>query len=272
MPVPKLLGPNRMFIFRHAERVDATFGQHWIRCSFDKEGNYERKNLNMPSSLPKRGGGPEKFNKDSPITMMGQFQSKLTGEGMREEGVRISHAFSSPSLRCVETAKHILEGIGANGSVGIRVEPGLFEWMAWAKGRLPDWIPPSDMADYGLGVDRSYKYFEHPDNLPLQETAEDYYRRSYKVIKKIAESVPSNSGLDILVLAHAGSLDALTRMLIGQLPRSAQELTKFTQQVSYVGCCMLEEIRGKGWQLAPPPFWTLVHGPNKKFDWRDMAL
>ncbi|KAI6655504.1 Ubiquitin-associated and SH3 domain-containing protein B-like [Oopsacas minuta] len=270
-PVPKPQGPNRIFIFRHAERVDATFGQNWIRCSFDKEGNYERKNLNMPISLPKREGGPEKYNKDSPITMMGQFQSRITGEGMRDEGVRITHAFSSPSLRCVQTAQHILEGIGAERSVGINVEPGLFEWMAWARGKIPDWMKPEDLLISGLNVDRSYKYIEHPNNLSLEERADDYYRRSYDVIRKIIHYIPSNTASDVLILAHAGSLDALSRMLIGQLPRSAQELTQYTQQVPYAGCCMLEEAEG-GWKLTPPPFNTLIHGPNKKFDWRDMML
>ena len=260
-----------MFIFRHAERVDATFGPNWIRSSFDKEGSYDRKNLNMPLSLPKRAGGPEMYNKDSPITMMGQFQARLTGEGMREEGVRLTHAFSSPSLRCVQTAQHILEGIGAEGSVTIKIEPGLFEWMAWAKGKVPDWMKPEDMVMSGFTVDKSYKFIEHPDNLPPAERADDYYRRSYDVIRKIVHSVPSNSAQDILLLAHAGSLDALSRMIIGQLPRSAQELTRFTQQVPYVGCCMLEEVEGS-WRLSPPPFNTLVHGPNKKFDWRDMML
>ena len=270
-PVPKPQGPNRIFIFRHAERVDATFGQNWIRCSFDKGGNYDRKNLNMPISLPKREGGPERYNKDSPITIIGQFQSRITGEGMRDEGVRITHAFSSPSLRCVETAHNILEGIGAEGSVRIKVEPGLFEWMAWARGKLPDWMKLDEMAISGLNVDQGYKYIEHPENLPLEERADDYYRRSYHVIKKITQCVPSNSATDILVLAHAGSLDSLSRMVVGQLPRSAQELTRYTQQVPYVGCCMLEEAEG-GWKLAPPPFSTLIHGPNKKFDWRDMML
>ena len=270
-PVPKPQGPNRIFIFRHSERVDATFGNNWIRCSFDKAGNYERKNLNMPISLPKREGGPERYNKDSPITMIGQFQSRITGEGMREEGVRITQAFSSPSLRCVQTAHHILEGIGAEGSVRIKVEPGLFEWMAWSRGKLPDWMMLDEMGISGLNVDQGYKYIEHPESLPLEERADDYYRRSYHVMKKITQSVPSNSAIDIIVMAHAGSLDALSRMLVGQLPRAAQDLTRYTQQVPYVGCCMLEEAEGS-WKLAPPPFNTLVHGPNKKFDWRDMML
>lgn len=268
-PVPKPTGPNRIFIFRHSERVDAIFGAQWIQYSFDQEGEYERKNINMPRNIPKRK--PEKFNKDSPITMMGQYQARLTGEAMKDEGIRVSIVYTSPSLRCVETAHFLLQGLSVEDQVKICIEPGLFEWLTWTQGQFPDWIEADELNHNNFNINVSYDPKVRQETLDLKERAEEYYKRSYQVMQTLIKTLQPNTAQDVMIIAHAGSLDALSRMITGQLARNAQELTKLTREVPYVGCCCIEEVSPGNWELTPPPFPTLMHGPNKSFDWRNLS-
>lgn len=60
---------------------------------------------------------------DTPLTMRGCFQARLTGEALQEKG--ITQIFCSPVLRCVQTAAEISKIIG----VPIKIEPGVMETL-----------------------------------------------------------------------------------------------------------------------------------------------
>lgn len=255
---------RRLFIVRHAERVDFTFGD-WISFCFDKSGNYKRSNLNMPESVPDRTGGPRDFFKDCPLTKIGLYQATLTGEAMKKSGIVFSHVFCSPSLRCIETCAAILKASG-NYHTLINVEPGLFEWLAWYHDGMPKWMTLQEMKSFGFNICMDYKPVITVEELQGKlEPSEQYYMRSLCTTETILKkSAPT--GKTILLVGHAATLDTCTRQLIGNPPRNGQDLQSLVYHIPYCSVAMAEEQDGK-WKLAEPPFPSLMHSNNARFDW-----
>ena len=71
---------------------------------------------------------------------------------MREQGIRIHHMFASPVLRCIQTANAILQRMG-DFNTKIKVEHGLFEWLAWCLWEVPMFMFAEDMVKFSLQVD-----------------------------------------------------------------------------------------------------------------------
>ncbi|XP_049598309.1 ubiquitin-associated and SH3 domain-containing protein B isoform X2 [Syngnathus scovelli] len=180
------LSKMRLFVCRHGERMDVVFGKHWVTQCFDAKGRYVRSNLNMPSSLPTRSNGHRDYDKDCPITVFGSSQARLVGEALLESHTTIDFVYCSPSLRCVQTAQHILQGLQQEGKTKIRVEPGLFEWTKWVSGTcLPTWIPPTELAAANLSVDTTYRPHVPVNKLVVSESYDTYISRSFQVTREI---------------------------------------------------------------------------------------
>ncbi len=70
---------------------------------------------------------------DPPLTPLGFLQAEATGDALcAEPSLRVEAIFTSPFLRCVQTASAIASRLGG---VPLRVEPGLSEWLN------PSWFP-----------------------------------------------------------------------------------------------------------------------------------
>ncbi|KAG8189917.1 hypothetical protein JTE90_009062 [Oedothorax gibbosus] len=261
---------RQLYIMRHAERADFTFnhGRHgtaWIHKCFDEQDNYIRTNLNMPLSV--RKGSPKDYAYDSPLTRIGLLQATFAGEAMKSRNVKFSHVFSSPSLRCMETCRKVLEASDQT-HLPIHVEPGLFEWLHWySSDEMPKWMSPEEMKENGFKVSENYiPVMNETEILGGKETTcEEYYERNFKVASHVLQKYSGN----ILFVGHSATLDACSRQLVGQQPRSKiGDMLNCITKVSYSAIAVVELISGSQWKLIEPPILPLTHLKNAAFDWK----
>ncbi|KAL3288123.1 hypothetical protein HHI36_002572 [Cryptolaemus montrouzieri] len=255
---------RRLFIMRHGERIDFVFGS-WIPYCFDEAGNYVRMDLNMPLSIPARKSGPKGYLHDSPITNIGLFQARSIGETFKEKNVCINHVYCSPSYRCLQTCDSFLQGLGKKNEIKIRVEPTLFEWVAWYPEGRPEWMSKEELLAAGFNIDTEYvPFMEENEIRESKETCENYYSRSAALTNKVISSHPSGN---ILMVGHASTLDTCSRDLLQGGSRDSDSLFKIVQKIPY---CSLVELsyNDNGWNCTEPPCPPITHCTNNRFDWK----
>ncbi|XP_014678843.1 PREDICTED: protein UBASH3A homolog [Priapulus caudatus] len=262
---------RRLYVMRHGERVDFTFGgDWWIETCFDAAGNYVRVDANLPRALPRRRGGPHDYDRDAPLTEIGLTQARLVGDSLRFGGGTVAHAYVSPSLRCVQTADALLRALGVRDRVPLRVEPALFEWMGWYKARRATFMTPAEFADAGYNVDVAYCALVDERQLATAETLADYYARSERATRHaVAHAAAEGAGGDVLLVAHAASLEVNTRGLLGLQPRTYSALSRIMNGTPYCSLAALEEgsSASAAWSLVQPPCMPVTHMSNPEFDW-----
>ncbi|XP_049280065.1 protein UBASH3A homolog isoform X4 [Anopheles funestus] len=270
---------RKVYLMRHGERIDFTFGT-WVPYCFDEAGNYVRKDLNMPKTLPDRK--PSLWQRDSPLTNVGRYQALLVGEGMKDAGVHIEKVYCSPSFRCIQTATSVLEGLGLKATLPICIEPGLFEWLAWYQDGIPEWLSNEELiaADYNIATD--YKPMTTAEDLKehFHEKLGDFYCRN----SDIAESIISTTEGNVLIVGHATTLDTCSRFIIGEKIRSTNDMGRIMQKVSYCSLAVMEsdgtattadadtknKVKGY-WKLAVPPCDPVTHTNNNRFDYKVLS-
>ncbi|XP_059020785.1 ubiquitin-associated and SH3 domain-containing protein A isoform X4 [Mustela lutreola] len=147
-----------VLVVRHGERVDQIFGKSWLQQCSTPDGKYYRPDLNFPYSLPRRRNGIKDFENDPPLSSCGIFQSRMAGEALLDSGIRVTAAFTSPALRCVQTARHILEELKLEKRIKIRVEPGIFEWTKWESGKTtPALMTLDELKEANFNVSTEYR-------------------------------------------------------------------------------------------------------------------
>ena len=175
---------RRVFLFRHAERIDRVFPS-WCRQA-NVNGSYLPYNFNQPRTLPKRRGGLPAYEIDPPITEIGKSIAQLTGEALRQLRNPICAIYSSPAFRCIETAQIIAAHIG-DADLKIRIEPGLFDWYSLYDEK-PIFMSTLELTDAGFKVAKNYRKIVSKQtllkNFYKEKGVNDYYHRAQDVIQK----------------------------------------------------------------------------------------
>uniref|UniRef100_A0A183FG21 GST N-terminal domain-containing protein n=1 Tax=Heligmosomoides polygyrus TaxID=6339 RepID=A0A183FG21_HELPZ len=159
----------------HGETVDEVFPQ-WTRLSFHS-GKYRPYDLNMPAVIPKR---PIKYYKnDPPLTEYGGLTAEFMGHGIKMAGYKPEVIFSSPELRCVQTAAAISHAFGKPEPM-IHIEPALAEWVQINPNSASEWLT---LAGLGYPICGG----QEATQLPKRESPEDYSRRLTNFFKSISQ-------------------------------------------------------------------------------------
>lgn len=257
---------QKLLIMRHGERLDFTFPK-WTNHCFTSDGSYCRLDLNMPNMLPKRIADnriyPWRF--DTPITNVGLHQARLTGEMLRERQIEIEFVFCSPSYRCLQTARSVLNGMDIQDKIKIRLEPALFEWCAWYTD-IPKFFTQQELIEAGFNIDLNYQPIISSDNLQKHyknESILDFYHRNH-LVSDYADKLLKNC----LIVAHAANLETNSRILLGGKPHRVEKIREITAHIPYCSLLTLEKTKSHRWYVAGSSVYPLTHSRNFHFDWR----
>lgn len=250
--------------------MDFAFGSSWIPYSFKDSVNYVRTDLNMPETLPPRET-VEEWEKDSPLTTIGNFQASLVGSSLKAFGMNFSHVFVSPSYRCLQTATAVVEAMGLENELPLNVEHGLFEWLGWYESGLPKFLTESERAVI-FNVNEDYKPIISRTELVAieKESLDEFYERNANATSEILSKSGGEQEHcgDVLIVGHATNLDTCTRKLTGKEPRKRGDLRNLLMKVPYLAAIAMEQTGDSSYKLIEPPCLTLTHNSCSNFDWR----
>lgn len=137
----------------------------------------------------------------------------------KEKQFRIDYCYSSPALRCVQTAMKLLEGAQLQQQIKIRfdlvlhllslildpddfsIEPGLFECTGWYP-KLPRFLTKKEFIENKYLIEKNHQALL--DLVPFESEFE-YYHRSHAVTKAILHLHEQEDDLQILFVGKIES-------------------------------------------------------------------
>lgn len=128
----------------------------------------------------------------------------------------------------------------------IRLELGLFECASWYAQSPISFMSYQELMSSGLNIDTQYR--SYTKNLRASESEYQYYERSKNTMKKLFK-LHRKTGGNILIVAHAPSLEVLTRDLMNGQPRP-EHLTDLASKVDYCSMTIIDrDPSSKSWQF-----------------------
>ena len=170
---------------------------------------------------------------DTPLSSYGVRQARLLGERLAAE--KIAHIFSSPFLRCVETANEIAELL----DLPIQIEWGLCEWLH------PDWFSARPKT---LPIETLAQRFPRIDTRCPSRTQVSYPETEAALLRRSGDTVTdliAQVSEDLLIVGHAASVWGASARLL----RSRESGDSAVPYI--VPCCSLIKLtrQKRGWVL-----------------------
>jgi phosphohistidine phosphatase SixA len=132
------------------------------------------------------------------------------------------------------------------GQTPIRIELGLFECSAWYAQTPINFMSDQELVNSGFNIDTRYQ--SQVKNLRSTENEYGYYDRSKETMKKLIR-LHRKTGGTVLLVAHAPSLEVLTRHLMNGQPRPAQ-LLDLAGRVGYCSMTIVDaNPASNSWQF-----------------------
>ncbi|KAE9416062.1 hypothetical protein Angca_002308, partial [Angiostrongylus cantonensis] len=126
-------------IVSHGETIAEVFPQ-WLRLAWKRGHYYHAYDLNMPSLIPNRP--MEHFRYDPPLSEHGYLSAEVAGHSIKVARYEPFQIYSSPELRCVQTASAIIQAF-APTTIQICIEPSLADWVQFTPQDISkQWLSP----------------------------------------------------------------------------------------------------------------------------------
>ena len=214
----RLIHKPRIIIMRHSERLDTVLqNNHWPHDVFIN-GIYSPNVTQMLTVLPLRPD-PSEYSWDTPLSRDGRAHAHQLGEYFRSLGLIPHRVYTSPAMRCVQTADAVLDGLGIHAQMPLRLDLALHEET---KRELPIQTPEF-FASAGYFIDMNYRPSLHPSQSRLiaNESRGAYYQRMSHILKRIKNKLISQN-MDasvsrypptVLVVTHRHCVTLLAELL-----------------------------------------------------------
>jgi broad specificity phosphatase PhoE len=164
---------------------------------------------------------------DPPLSEDGFIEAKELGQRLKSES--ISHIFSSPFLRTIQTADQIAEIL----DLSIKIEAGLSEWLNpdWMRAS-PEKLPLEVLKEKYPRIDLSYTSLIIPQ---YPESSEQVMQRTGETVMRLVEGFSE----DILLVGHKASVLGTTAKLVGG-----------NSIINASFCCLVKLVRcSRGWEI-----------------------
>ncbi|VDN52305.1 unnamed protein product [Dracunculus medinensis] len=180
-------------------------------------------------------------NKDDPsLTQIGYSGAQLVGRSLSNKQLNIHTIYTSPSLRCIQTAKSIVSSLNTRRLPRIRIEYALFEPLAFVSkvtfhgifkdDKVPKFITKEELTNNKFHFDEKYtsvmNYEELKQMFGQEKTITDFYKRVEHAVNRIVGGKRKRGG--IIIISHAPVLDCIFRLLTNRtdLPKTAGDLQR----------------------------------------------